>query len=161
MNYYCTSQTFNQSMSTKPTTQSEAVIYYIQEMDLEMVELILEDDKTYQDVSKSTFIETLGNVFNIFRHNKNTKLVGHPGFCNSDICPNACKGGYSFVGNHSKHRIDIIMEVKKGNVMDIFQCHDLIVFNKEIVADDYHMLDLNTYGNRTVWDSSDDSFDIF
>ncbi len=43
-------------MSTKPTTQSEAVIYYIQEMDLEMVELIMEDDKTYQDVSKATFV---------------------------------------------------------------------------------------------------------
>jgi len=145
----------------KPTTQSEAVIYYIQEMDLEMVELILEEDKTYQDLPKATFIETLGNVFNIFRHNKNTKLVGHPGFCNSDICPNACDGGYSFVGNNSKHRMDLIIDVKQGKVLDICQCHDFKVFNKEIANGDFHMLDLNAYGNRTVWDSSDDSFDIF
>lgn len=148
-------------MSTNPTTQSEAVIYYIQEMDLEMLELILDKDKTYQEVPKATFMESLEKVFNVFKYNKNTKLVGHPGFCNSDICPNACKGGYSFVGNHSKHRIDLIMEVNKGNVMDIYQCHELKVFNKEITADDYHMLELNTYGDRTAWQSSEDSSDIF
>ena len=35
-----------------PRTQVEAIIHYIEKMDIEMIELILEDDKTYEGLHK-------------------------------------------------------------------------------------------------------------
>lgn len=135
---------------TPPTTQAEAVIYYIREMDVDMIDLILDKDKSYQDMPKVVFIEKLTNAIDVFKHNKNNKLIGYTGFCDSEICPNNCKNGYSFIGNHSKHRMDIIFDVKNGNVQDVFECADFMIFDKEINPNDYSRVYIDVPGEGFV-----------
>ena len=117
---------------TPPTTQAEAVIYYIQEMDVDMIDLILDKDKTYQHMPKSDFIEKLTNAIENFKQHKNDKLIGYAGFCDTEKCVHHCKNGYSFIGNRSKHRMDIILEVTNGNVQDLCECADFRIIDKNI-----------------------------
>lgn len=116
-------------MSVKPTTQAEAVIYYIQEMDVDMVDQILDEKMTLQDLPKQEFIAKLENVVTTLKQHKNTEILSYPGFCNSDDCPNTCKGGYAFVGNVSGHHFNLIFEVSNGNVQDLFECEQFELLN--------------------------------
>jgi hypothetical protein len=154
-------------MQPEIQTQAEAIIYYIQEMDIDMIELILNNTQTInnaqitENFSNGNFVRQLGRVFDIFKSNKNDKLIGYPGFCNSDRCPNSCMGGYSFVGNNSMHRMDIVIEVDNGNVIDIGQCYDFEVFDKEFSNDDYCLLDLYDYNDGIDSNPTDDLSDYF
>lgn len=130
-------------MQIKLETQAEAVIYYIQEMDIDMLDLILDKEKEYQDVSKDVFIQNLNTTFDVFRFNNNDKLIKHKGFCNSDKCANSCKNGYAFAGNHSKHILNIIFEVKNGIIQDMYECFDFKIFNRELNMENYTQLTLS------------------
>lgn len=55
-----------------PSTQSEAFIYYLERMDDEMLDLLLDEDASYFGVSKATFLEALKYIFN------QVKLAGSP-----------------------------------------------------------------------------------
>lgn len=124
-------------MQPTPTTQAEAVIYYIQEMDMDMIDLILDNDRTYQHMPKSDFIEKLTNAMENFKQHKNDKLIGYAGFCDTEKCVHHCKNGYSFIGNHSKHRMDIIFEVTNGNVQDLHECEEFKAIDKNIDVKEY------------------------
>lgn len=137
-------------MKTPLSTQAEAVIYYIQEMDVDMIDLILDKDKSYQDMPKSDFIEKLTNAIDIFKHNKNNKLIDYTGFCNNELCTNKCKNGYSFIGNHSKHIMNIILEVTNGNVQNLYECHDFMIFEKEINLENYSRIYIDEPQNGFV-----------
>ncbi|HOU47080.1 MAG TPA: hypothetical protein PLL99_04705 [Chitinophagales bacterium] len=114
-----------------PRTQVEAIIHYIEKMDIEMIELILEDDKTYEGLHKEEYIEKLKAYFERYKLKGETKLVAIPGFCDSKGCDNACRGGYSFVGRKSIYSIDLVFEVSNGEVLDICRCFDFCTFDKE------------------------------
>lgn len=47
-------------------TQADAVIYFFQRLDIDMVSDILEDNRTYQDFEKLLFNHKLGNAFEEF-----------------------------------------------------------------------------------------------
>ncbi len=147
-------------MQQSPTTQAEAIIYYIQEMDIDMIDLVLDKDRTYQNMQKAEFMEKLEDVFAVFRFNQNDKVIGYPGFCDNDICNNQCKNGYSFIGNQSKHRMDIILEVSNGNILDLFECTEFKAFNKEINMQDYSQIYLDEPKDGFVR-GTESPFDIF
>ena len=46
--------------------QSDAILYFLQRMDIEMINDILDDGRTYQGFRKSLFIHKLGNAFDEF-----------------------------------------------------------------------------------------------
>lgn len=105
-------------------TQLDAVLYFTQRFDSDMLKLILEDYFTYQDYDKKTFLKKLSYVFDIFQDEGNTYLNVYKGKCNSSICSNFNCKGFSFVGNKSNHYMDLIIEIKDGKVCDIYECHD-------------------------------------
>lgn len=113
----------NKSLSTpsKLVTQVDAVIYFLQKLDIEMVSDILEDSRTYQDFEKSIFIHKLGNALDEFIGAGDTFLECYSGFCNARICNYKCSG-FSFIGNNSNNYFDLIIENKKGVVHDIYEC---------------------------------------
>ncbi len=76
-------------------TQADAVIHFLQVMDVEMVSDILDSNRTYQDFEKSLFIHKLGNALNKFLEAGDTFLNCHSGFCNSELCNYRCTG-FSF-----------------------------------------------------------------
>lgn len=127
-------------MFTQEKTQAEAVIYYIQEMDIEMVDLILENDKLYQDMPKSDFIERLYGIVDILKYNKSDKLIGYEGFCDSNNCTNSCKNGYAFKANNSKHILNLIFEAENGIIQDIYECYEFKIFDKGLDIEDCNQL---------------------
>ncbi len=55
-------------------TKKQALVKYILEMNIDMISLLLDDDKSYMDVSKEVFVKKLIEVFN------NLKICGFSKF---------------------------------------------------------------------------------
>jgi len=102
-------------------THSDAVLYYIQRMDIEMLDFLLKPDRTYQKLNKPVFIEKLRDAFRDFKKAGDTFLLRRKGYCNSHRCNFKAKG-FRFVGNHSGHYFNLIIAVQKDEVQDIFEC---------------------------------------
>ena len=107
--------------TNKLKTQAQAVIHFIQQLDIEMVDSLLDDSLEYQDMRKDLFINKLGHAFNEFIEAGDTFLLASKGFCNSVICNFQCKG-YSFTGNNSGNFLDMIIEIEDGKVIDMYEC---------------------------------------
>ena len=102
-------------------SQSDAVLHFLQNLDIDMIDAVLEDNRTYQDLEKHVFIQKLGYALDEFIQSGDTFLNRHPGFCNSEICNYKCTG-FSFIGNNSGHHFDLIFDIKEGLVHDIYEC---------------------------------------
>jgi hypothetical protein len=131
--------------------KKELILESFQKMDINMLDVLLDDSRPYQDANKEVFIGKLIEVFNKFKQSGDTHLLPYKGFCNSKICPNKSCSGYSFVGNSTKDHIDLIFEETKKEFVDIYHCNGfetndtsierLYLFNIEIRYDelaDFH-----------------------
>ena len=127
-------------------TQADAVIYFFQRLDVNMISDILEDNRTYQDFEKPLFVHKLGNAFDEFIKAGDTFLQCHTGFCNSKLCNYKCNG-FSFTGNFSGNYLDMIIEIKDGIVQDMYECSEFkmqvkgIKKNKRIVLHTFNLSD--------------------
>ena len=102
-------------------SQAEAVIHFIQHLDIEMVDTLLDNSIEYQDMRKDIFISKFGHAMNEFIEAGDTFLNTSKGFCDSIICNYKCSG-FSFVGNNSGKFIDLIIEIEEGKIVDIYEC---------------------------------------
>jgi len=102
-------------------TQADAIIYFLQKLDIEMVDDILYDNITYQDFKKGIFIQKLGVALDEFIGSGDDFLRCYKGFCKEKLCGYRC-GGYSFIGNHSNNYMDLIIKVENGQVLDMYEC---------------------------------------
>jgi len=102
-------------------TQADAVLYFLQRLDIDMVSSVLEDNRTYQNFAKSLFIKKLDDALDEFIAAGDTYLNRYKGSCNSKSCNYKCKG-YTFVGNNSGNYFDLIIDIKDGVVNDIYEC---------------------------------------
>lgn len=100
-------------------TQALAIRYFIEQMDIEMIDAFLSEDCTYQDMEKHLFISKLAHVFYDFENGGDTQLLSFEGICN--YC-NKGKLGYTFVGNTSQNHISIIFETVNGYISDLYDC---------------------------------------
>ncbi len=111
----------------KIKSHADAVLYFIQQLDIEMVDMLLDDTLEYQEMRKDIFINKLNDVFIEFIEGGDTflkttiQLDTTNGFCGSAVCSFKCMG-FSFVGNKSGNFIDLIFEIEEGKVLDIFEC---------------------------------------
>jgi tetratricopeptide (TPR) repeat protein len=108
--------------SMNPTA---SILKYMSEMDIEMLSLILDENKTYQDATKEVFLEKLNEAFEKFKKESDTQLKPYPGVCQSTECTNSGCTGYSFVGNNSGAALDLIFDEKNGEVHDIYYCNGM------------------------------------
>ena len=69
----------------------------ISRMDSKALELILEDNISYQDTTKTFFLEKLEEIFKEFK-TEDDQLIPYEGKCNSNEYSNKNKKGISFVG---------------------------------------------------------------
>ena len=102
-------------------TQADAVLYFLQCLDINMVDLLLEENRTYQNFEKPLFIKKLDIALDEFIEAGDTFLNRYLGACNSESCNYKCKG-FSFVGNNSSNYFDLIFDVQDGVVKDIYEC---------------------------------------
>ena len=102
-------------------TQSDALLHFLQTMDIEMIDSVLEPNRTYQDLDKQVFIQKLGFALDEFIESGDTFLKRYPGMCNAGNCNYKSKG-FTFIGNHSGNYFDLIIDIKNGVVQDIYEC---------------------------------------
>jgi hypothetical protein len=105
----------------KIKTQSDAVLHFLQQLDIEMIDSVLEPNRTYQDFEKHIFIQKLGGALDEFIQSGDTCLNRYPGHCNFGECNYKCKG-FTFIGNNSGNYFDLIINIEKGVVQDIYEC---------------------------------------
>lgn len=106
-------------------SKKELIISSFEKMDIEMLEVLLNDDQTYQDARKDAFIEKLKEAFNTFKTVNDTSLQAFRGICVSSECSNSGCSGYSFWGSNSKNHLDLIFEETELDFKDIYVCSDL------------------------------------
>jgi len=126
------------------TTQVDAVLYFLQRLDIVMVSSILNDNRTYQNFKKPLFIKKLAAALDEFIEAGDTYLKRHDGVCNSKTCNFNCKG-FSFVGNQSENYMDLILDIQDGIVLDIYECIRFKCKNQEIKKNEYIGLDKSEY----------------
>jgi hypothetical protein len=116
-----------EKLNKKITTQIDAIKHFIEQMDIEMIDSILDNNLKYQKFEKSVFISKLSNVFNSFIELGDSYLLSFECICNS--CDKS-KTGYTFVGNLSKNYLSIIFDSKDQKITDLYECNYFI--NKTI-----------------------------
>ena len=121
-------------------TQVDAVLYFLQRLDIDMVSNVLEASRTYQNFEKPLFIKKLDAALDEFIQAGDTYLNRYEGSCNSKSCNYKCKG-YSFVGNNSGNYFDLIIDVKDGVVNDIYECFSFDCENQGIEKNESIVLD--------------------
>ena len=125
------------------------LINAISEMDCKAIELILEDNVSYQDTTKSIFLQKLKEVFKDFQKEDN-KLIPYEGKCNSDKCTNKNKKGIAFVGNKSGRYINFIIEQNEDStVKDIYTC-SVFCTNENVIDENKRKLDISVYNDEKV-----------
>jgi hypothetical protein len=129
-----------------PRTHLEAMVYFISQMDTEMVASLLDDDKTYEDVSKLEFLQLLDKTFDEFKSAGDTRLKTFRGEC---LHCYPTWPGMSFIGEHSRHYMNLVFELEGEQVTDICECSRF-----ENYMNDEQL------GNR-IWLKEDEGFDIF
>jgi hypothetical protein len=99
--------------------QSDAVRYFIQTMDIDMLYHILDEKMTFQDFPRNEFLLKLERVIGDFKANGDTFLnaiEGRCGQCSKD------KSGFLFVGNNSKMFMNLLFDLSSGEVKDLYEC---------------------------------------
>lgn len=123
---------------TKISNQVQAIKHFIKEMDIEMVDAFLDDDKTYQDFQKYLFISKLQHVFEKFADLGDTHLLAIDGSCN--YCDKT-KTGFTFIGNYSNNYMHIIFDNAGGKINDLYECSDFKNKNSKLNLNERIYLD--------------------
>lgn len=105
-------------------TKKETIVHYFSQMDIEMLELLLDNTKTYQEATKETFLKKLNeNVFREFKNNGDAELTSIKGACDADNCNKGCTG-FLFLGKASNNYSAFIFEETQGEIHDIYHCRN-------------------------------------
>lgn len=102
---------------------ADAVRYFIQSMDVDMLYNLLDDKITYQDFHRNEFLLKLERVMEDFKSNGDTFLNAVEGRCGD--CYKE-KSGYLFIGNNSERYMNLLFDLDKGEITDLFECSNFI-----------------------------------
>ena len=104
------------------------IIQAIKEFDILKLELLLEDDKSYMEVSKKDFLKAMKQSFDDARaQGLNQFDDTFFGICGS--CLKGCEG-ITFYGSKRLQYLDLVIEGSEDHVLDITCCGDLQNFNE-------------------------------
>ncbi|CAM3774564.1 hypothetical protein FLGE108171_14585 [Flavobacterium gelidilacus] len=110
----------------------EGLIAAISNMDLEAIAKVLDDEGTYQDTTKTIYLEKLREGFDQFRKGDDF-LIPYEGGCISEECNNKTKKGVAFVGNNTGRHLTLIIELfEKETIKDIYHCYSFCPNNFEL-----------------------------
>jgi hypothetical protein len=114
-------------------THADAVIHFIKNLDIDMVDDLLDEKYTYQVLKKNIFIQQFSVAFDEFIDAGDTHLEVSTGFCNELICGNQCSG-YRFISKSSGLYFDLIIEIEDGKVKDIYECKSFMCLSSDTNA---------------------------
>ena len=136
-----------------PRTEAEALIYYIQKMDLDMIELILKSDTRSETFNVDSFIKKMSGLFEYL--SVETALLALPGFCDSDFCHNSCNPGYLFIAPIKNRYFSLLFNTDNGKVWEIDECFDFKIFNKKFNLKKYYRIFLLQFSTPDELDMED------
>lgn len=107
-------------------------------MDSQLLEELLDPNQTYDDVSLPVFVRKVGENFEGMKERGDTFLDVESGHCCDLGCnPNLIRTAYRFVGNHTRHYMDLrfILEFSEDGkyyiIKDIFECNSFRSMQKK------------------------------
>lgn len=118
-------------------TKKDLILESFKTMNFDMLEILLDDNKTYQDATKEVFLDKVHIAFTKLKASGDNSLKSYKGFCNSDNCTNKGCSGYSFIGNNSKNHIDLIFDEENDDVKDIYNCYQFKTIDKSVDKEDF------------------------
>lgn len=123
----------------------ESIIKVIETMDLDSLNSLLDDNLTYQDLTKDVFLEKLSELF-IELKEQDSHLVANKGFCSSVECSNNGKKGVMFCGNNSGKHFNFIFEQdNNGLVTELFHCNKFQCESENVVQENNKELFINIH----------------
>jgi hypothetical protein len=123
----------NESTLNHIKTHGDAVIHFIKNLDIDMVDDLLDEKYTYQDAKKNIFIQKLSVAFDEFIVAGDTQLEVSNGFCSEYLCNNQCSG-YRFASKSSGLYLDLIIDIENGQVKDIYECSSFLCLSSNTNA---------------------------
>jgi hypothetical protein len=82
---------------------AEHVKTAIAQMDLVMLATLLDDDSSYFELSKKSFLQKLEVIFKNLQYNGDFEFQPFPGYCDAMLCNRGC-GGYAFYAPNSHEK---------------------------------------------------------
>jgi hypothetical protein len=109
----------------KLNTQADAILFFIERLDIEMVDDLLDSERTYSDLEKPVFVHKLGKAFDKLIEAGDSNLIRKKGVCTGNGCDNIGCPGYTFLGEKSGLFLDLVIIERDGKIEDIFDCAEL------------------------------------
>lgn len=110
------------------------MIKAIAEMNITLLDVVLDDDRAYMDVSKELFLKKLNNEFEDLKGNGINKFeIIKKGTCAS--CYKGC-GGYTFLTKNNDF-LDLLFIENNNEIEDLFLCSEFI--NEEKLQKNNHI----------------------
>jgi hypothetical protein len=115
-------------------SKKKTMIKAIAEMNITLLDVVLDDDRAYMDVSKELFLKKLNNEFEDLKGNGINKFeIIKKGTCAS--CYKGC-GGYTFLTKNNDF-LDLLFIENNNEIEDLFLCSEFI--NEEKLQKNNHI----------------------
>lgn len=142
------------------TSKKPLIIKAISEMNISLLEVLLDDNQTYQGATKETFLEKMDEVFEQFKKSKDIVLSPFAGFCKSKSCENKGCTGLAFLGNVSNISMDLIFDEADNNFKDIYRCSKFKINDKSIEPIGNYRIDV-MYDEKSNFNPTPERLKIF
>ena len=102
-------------------SKKQLIVKAFRELDADMLDVLLNEGQSYQDVPKDVFVKALHKHFEEVKEDLGSvlELKAYPGACNS--C-NKGKKGYSFVNSEGQCYMSMVFEEEGDDFKDIYHC---------------------------------------
>lgn len=107
-----------------PSTYIETILNCFATLDIEKLRFYLKEEYSYEDTTKEVFLNEIEKIFDAHKNSGDKELLIYSGKCTSETCDNCGKGGYRFVGNHTKNCLSLIFIKEGDDIKDIFCCSE-------------------------------------
>jgi hypothetical protein len=126
-----------------PKSKLQYLIEGFEAMNTSMLEVVLDENRTYQEARKDVFLEKIAAAFEDHKESGDTCLTAYFGICNSDLCENKGCTGYSFVGNNSLKHIDLVVKTEKDEIVDLFNCNGLVTEDESVKRKELQFINIS------------------
>ena len=111
--------------------KKDLIIKAFEKLDANMLDVLLNDNQPYQDVSKALFVAELKKYFWEMK-SENYSVFDYKAY--KGVCQNCSKGktGYSFVNSEGHSFMSMVFEESEDDFTDIYKCGSFCTENKEI-----------------------------
>lgn len=111
--------------------KKQLILKAFENLDADMLDVLLNDGQSYQDVHKETFLAELKSYFSELRDDDRYKSDFKAA---EGICTKCSKGkkGYAFVNSDGESLMSMVFEESEDDYTNIYKCSSFKTFDREI-----------------------------